>query len=81
MAKLTKREKKKLNGIAKKHWKPLLVIAIILIILVAVAYYMGWIDLLINKFKKPVDKILYLCYYIRVLYARPCSSDGRALDF
>ena len=55
MAKLTKREKKKLNGIAKKHWKPLLVIAIILIILVAVAYYMGWIDLLINKFKKPVE--------------------------
>jgi len=58
MAKLTKREKKKLQGVAKKHWKPLLVIAIILIILVAVAYYMGWIDLLIAKFKKEEPPVL-----------------------
>ena len=47
---LTKRQKRQLNNMAKRHWKVLLAILLIMVVLFAVAYYMGWIDLLINKY-------------------------------
>lgn len=48
---LTKREKRELNNVAKRHWKAILVILLLLVVLFVVAYYMGWIDLLIAKFR------------------------------
>ena len=48
--KLTKKQKRELNNVAKRHWKAILSILLILVVLFVVAYYMGWIDLLINKF-------------------------------
>lgn len=51
---LTKREKRELNNVAKRHWKAILVILLLLVVLFVVAYYMGWIDLLIAKFR-PAD--------------------------
>ena len=47
---LTKRQKRQLNNMAKRHWKVLLAILLIMVVLFAVAYYMGWIDLLMNKY-------------------------------
>jgi len=49
--KLTKKQKRELNKIATNHWKVLLVLFLIVVVFVVVAYFMGWIDLLINKFK------------------------------
>lgn len=49
--KLTKKQKQQINKTIKNHWKIIVVIILLLAILFAVAYYMGWLD----KFFKPVD--------------------------
>lgn len=51
---LTKRQKRELNKVVKNHWKAILVILLLLVFFCVVAYYMGWIDLLIAKFR-PAD--------------------------
>lgn len=53
MANLTKREKQRIKKVAKKHWKPLLVIVCLLIIVCVVAYYLGWVDVILDKFNTP----------------------------
>lgn len=48
---LTKREKKKLSKFVFRNWKALLIIALLLVVLFVVAYYMGWIDIIRNYFR------------------------------
>ena len=52
---LTKREKQQINRTVKKHWQVILVIVLLIAILFAVAYYMGWLD----KFLKIIDMLKY----------------------
>ena len=53
--KLTKKQKKKLNKFALSNWKVIVVLLIIIVLFAVFAYYMGWIDLLINKFRDDDD--------------------------
>ncbi len=56
---MTKRERREVARIARANWKAILAILILIAILVAVAYYMGWIDLLYLKwFGEDEDPVL-----------------------
>lgn len=44
--KLTKREREKVNKFIFANWKVLLVLVLLVIVLIGVAYYMGWLDIL-----------------------------------
>ena len=48
---LTKRQKREMNKFARNNWKAILVVLLILVVLFVVAYYMGWIDILLAKFR------------------------------
>jgi len=52
--KLTKREKQKLNKMAVKHWRIVSSLILIAVVLLAFAYYMGWLD----KWLKEDDPVL-----------------------
>ena len=47
---LTQKQKRELNKVARNHWKTILAILLIIVVFFVVAYYLGWIDLFINKF-------------------------------
>ncbi|MBE5736148.1 MAG: MBL fold metallo-hydrolase [Clostridiales bacterium] len=47
--KLTKKQKKAIVKTARNHWKVLVVLAIVLVLFVTLAYFMGWIDILKDK--------------------------------
>ena len=42
--KLSKREKRKLNKLAIKHWRVTVAIIVLAVMFVTIAYFMGWID-------------------------------------
>ncbi len=52
---LTKRQKRELNNIAKRHWKSIIVVLLLLVVFCVVAYYMGWFDILLAKFRPDDD--------------------------
>ena len=51
MAKLTKKEKEQLAKTASKHWKVITVFVVLIMAMVVLAYFMGWLD---RFFKKDV---------------------------
>ena len=53
--KLTKKQKSEATKFARSNWKGLLVLLILVVLFVILAYFMGWIDLLINKFRDDDD--------------------------
>lgn len=56
--KLTKKQKEKVRKFALANWKCLLVLFLIVVLLLVVAYYAGWLDILINKFRKDEEPVL-----------------------
>lgn len=47
--KLTKKEQKKINNFIIRNWTVIIVLVLLVAILVGVAYYMGWLDILFHK--------------------------------
>jgi len=47
--KLTKKEKQQINKVVRKNWKAVIAIALIVIVFLPIAYFMGWFDSLFKE--------------------------------